>query len=219
VCIALLIATGSYQALTQIDSLAEVGATTYGRLLVTKVSVFAALIGVAAISRAWVRRRYHSKLSADVAHSGERPPGDVRRLRRSVGVEAGLATAVLAVTAILVVTQPARTAYHPTTSATLTAGPATVQISAVPTGNRTIQLHAYTYDHGGSPLAVPEMTAALFLPTRGIGPLDLHLRAAGPGHFVTNDVSVPIAGAWQLQLQVRTSDIDSYPAATSVTIR
>ena len=36
----------------------------------------------------------------------------------------------------------------------------------------------------------------------------MKLDLAGPGHYIGSNVSIPLAGAWQVIVTVRTTDID-----------
>jgi hypothetical protein len=84
----------------------------------------------AAFSRAWVVRQLQLTLVVHAATSttSTQPPSppapaELRRLRASVGIEAVVVLAVLAVTSMLVATEPAKTAYHPTVAATSRSAP------------------------------------------------------------------------------------------------
>ena len=57
------------------------------------------------------------------------------------------------------------------------------------------------------------------LPSKGIGPVALDARKAGPGHFVANGATFGASGDWQIQAQARVSDFDAYFAKVGVPIR
>jgi copper transport protein len=100
VCVALLVATGLYQAWREVRSWEALFHTTYGRELLVKTVLVALVVLAASASRAWVTRSQHD--------AGATPT--VGRLRRSVAAEVVLALVVLGVTSALVATEPARTA-------------------------------------------------------------------------------------------------------------
>jgi copper transport protein len=105
----LLVATGTFAAWRDLGSWGALTGTRQGLLLILKLSVLAALLLAAAASRRWLRSRRED--SPDGGWS------DVRALRVSVGAEAALATALLAVTAVLVAAPPGKTEWHrPSTS-------------------------------------------------------------------------------------------------------
>jgi len=132
-----------------------------------------------------------------------------RRLRRSIFAEVALALAVLAVTALLVNAVPAKqAASQPFSQSFNTLG---VQVNAIVAPARTgpgNQFHFYVLGRLGQPVAIPELDAAISLPSEGIGPITISLMVAGPGHYRANDVTIPVAGDWILRLTVRTTAID-----------
>ena len=132
-----------------------------------------------------------------------------RRLRRSVFAEVALALAVLAVTALLVNAVPAKqAASQPFSQSFNTLG---VQVNAIVAPARTgpgNQFHLYVLGRLGQPVAIPELDAAISLPSEGIGPITIPLVVAGPGHYRATDVTIPVAGDWILKLTVRTTAID-----------
>jgi copper transport protein len=66
-CVCVLVATGIYQSWRQVGSWHALGATTYGRLLIVKVTLVVILVGVAALSRRWTGRlAEHPTTAADV---------------------------------------------------------------------------------------------------------------------------------------------------------
>jgi copper transport protein len=202
-CVCALIATGTYQAWRQVGAWGAFTATTYGRELLVKLGLVAVALGAAALSRGWVRRR------------SDGPP---TRLRRSVIVELALGLCVFGVTASLSATEPAAAAYHPTVAVNLTAGPDLVQVSAVPSGDRTMDLHLYLFGKNQRPTNPPEVDATVTLADQVLGPLPITLSKAGPGHLV-GSVAVPIKGTWTLTITVRTSAIDEYVVTTALPIR
>ena len=47
----------------------------------------------------------------------------------------------------------------------------------------------------------------------------LHAHVAGPGHFVVDGATLPIAGKWTFQLTDRVSDFDEYQTRFTAPIR
>jgi copper transport protein len=118
-----IVATGMVQGWRQLGSLQALWQTAYGRLLVAKVAVFLVLIAVAGRSRVLVRRKLTARAAVGAA-APHRHPGDATRpgptndadngslwlLRRLVLAEVIIAVVVLAVTALLGIATPPRTA-------------------------------------------------------------------------------------------------------------
>ena len=208
-CVLLLVVSGLAQAWRQVGELGAIFTTHYGQLLLGKVGLLAVILGFAAVSRAKV----HSQLTSAVTSAGG------SALARSVRAETALGVAVVAITAVLVATTPARLAYRPIQERTVTAGPVTVQLTAVPDGAHTIDLHLYAFGSNGLPTDVLGMRADADMPARHLGPITMDLIHVGTGHFIANRVLLPRAGTWTLHLYVRAGEFDSYPAATRLTVR
>ena len=151
------------------------------------------------------------------------PPPDVRSLRRSVGAEALVAVAVLGVTAALVNAVPGETgsaeAGGGAFETELHGSAVLVELSVDPTEPGPVDIEMTTATHDGTPIEPEEVSGSLTLPERELGPLDVAFEPEGTGHFVAEGVEVPFAGEWELEVVVRTSDIDQDRLATPFTVR
>src|SRR5215510_2362613 len=94
----LLMASGVMNALVQIESIPALVGTAHGRLLIIKLSIVVPILGLAVVNRKQL-------LPALSAAGG---PRTMRRLALFVGIEALLALVLLAVTAAMTLTTPAR---------------------------------------------------------------------------------------------------------------
>ena len=56
-------------------------------------------------------------------------------------------------------------------------------------------------------------------PERGIGPLDVDLRKAGPGHYTASGATFAAPGEWTATVTVRTSKFDETEARIEVPIK
>jgi copper transport protein len=163
-------------------------------------------------------------------------PAALRTLRRGVVVETVAAMLILAVTAALVATAPARTAYRPSVEQTLQLGPDTAQVSAVPTGDRQMELHVSFFGPDGAPTEPQEVTATLRLPDQDLGPLPVTLQAMGAGQAMPGmapgqampgmdagqkmgTIAVPVTGNWTLTVSARTTAFDVYIKDVTLPIR
>ncbi|MGB2567534.1 copper resistance CopC/CopD family protein [Micromonospora citrea] len=209
--VAALLLAGTVQALIEVGGLAALLDTTYGRLLLAKIALFALVVGVAAYSRALVRRR---------TAAGRPTP-----VRRAVWVELAITAVVLGVSATLVQTTPARVAAADVAgtpsgyfSTTLSSPIYSLQVELDPAerGNNSLHLYAYTKDNRPQPVAEWKATAAL--PSAGIEPIEIPLLPLTDNH-ATGEVTFPAAGEWQLRLTVRTSDIDQATVTATVPIK
>lgn len=215
-CIGALVATGTYQAWRQVGTLGALTGTVYGKLLLVKLLGVGLVIALGYLARVWIAHY--------LAGSGTADEVAVRQLRRSTGLEVVLASGVLAVTAMLVNAPPARTAFAAPVSATVafdTGGPhgkGSVQVFVSPAKAGNDLVHIEVVDASGQPEVVPQLTAALSLPDRQLGPLPISLDGAGTSHFYAT-TAIPLAGRWQLAVTVRTDEISETTVTVPVTIR
>ncbi|MBY3552638.1 copper resistance protein CopC [Modestobacter lapidis] len=240
-----LVLSGVLQSVREVGSPSALVSTTYGWLLLAKVGVVLVVLAVAAVSRDWVQQRLgggprrppsgrrvvvqafaaSAGPSGDpVAGSGAAGPGPVavRTLRRSVLLEVAGALVVLGLSAVLVGTPPARASVAAPVEATLplqVAGGADaggdVQVSLAPASPGPTTLHVYLYDDAGQLTQPREVRVTLTERQQEIGPLEVDLAAAGPGHYVGDGVTLPTAGSWTLTVSVR---LDEFTAATASTV-
>ncbi|MFE7869575.1 copper resistance CopC/CopD family protein [Micromonospora humida] len=209
--VAALLLAGVVQGLIEVGTLQALTGTTYGRLLLAKIGLFALVVAVAAYSRQLVRRRTAAARPVPV--------------RRAVWVELAITAVILGVTATLVQTPPARTAVDGGSGAdagyystTLTSPIYSLQVELDPAerGNNSMHLYAYTPDNRPQPVVEWKATAAL--PSAGIEAIDIPLLKLTDNH-ATGEFSFPSAGEWQLRFTVRTSDIDQATVTATVPIK
>jgi copper transport protein len=145
-------------------------------------------------------------------------------LRRSVAAEAAVAVVVLAVTAALVNAVPAETAVDGDGGG---GGPFSAEIHGAnvlviatvdPAQVGVSEVDLQVAFHDGTPLDPEEATASLTLPERDLGPLDLPLERVETGRYVSDNAEIPFPGDWELEVVVRTSDIDQDRLAIPFTV-
>ncbi|HZB51888.1 MAG TPA: FixH family protein, partial [Mycobacteriales bacterium] len=223
--VAVLALTGTYQAWREVGPLAALWSTEYGKLLLFKIAGFLLLIGVGNLGRLAVRRRYVVPVAHAMAVSGTGAIDDVerdrmlRRLRRSVGIEVGIAAAVLALTAVLVSTAPARASYVDPFDATVQlASGGTAQVSVAParTGANTVQVTVL--DAAGKPADAQAVTMTAALPGEQLGPLPLLLTKVDTGIYRAAAASFPRPGSWELVVRVQVSEFDRDVAQVEVPV-
>ena len=250
--VAALVVTGIVQSVREVGSPEALVATTYGWVLVAKLALVLALLGVAGVSRVWVQQRLGAPrpgrrrvvahaFSADdrassaddrepsaeeedaAAQRSEAAVSDVAPFRRSVLIEVAVAAVVLALSAVLVGTPPAKAAVAQPVDVTLPLRSATgtdgsVQVSLDPARPGTNVLHVYLFDDSGQ-LAQPQsLRVTLTEPQQQIGPLEVVLEPAGPGHSV-GDAAIPTAGTWTVTVSVRLDEFTALTADTTFPVR
>jgi copper transport protein len=241
-CIATLAVTGTIQAWREVGALDALTNTRYGQLVLVKVALFCAILGLGYLARRAVLRSVagaapaaEPALSASTLPSGVgsrsatalssrvmAPAGSAlpAGLSRTLLVEVVIGALVLAATAVLVSQPPGKVALAAQRSEprhALVRVNATTQASVDVTpgvhGNVRI---AVRLSGGTRPIAV---TASASLPAQKLGPIPVPLQAAGPGSYTSSsDVLLPVAGTWELTLTVQTSEFDSTVALARVKV-
>ncbi|MCA0144275.1 copper resistance protein CopC [Blastococcus sp. LR1] len=250
--VGVLVVSGIVQSVREVGSPSALAATGYGQLLMAKLLLVVVILTIAGVSRVWVQQRLGIRrprsrrmitvhaFSATTAEPGpeelsaaaerdraqaENAAEHLPSLRRSVLLEAGLAAVVLAVTAVLVGTPPARSAVAQPVDVVLplqggsASASGTVQVSVDPARPGENALHVYLFDDAGRLTQPTEIRVTLTERTQEIGPLDVDLEPAGPGHFVGNGMTVPGAGTWSLTVTVRLDEFTALTAATDFPVR
>jgi copper transport protein len=198
--VAVLVAAGAVNGYLQVDELAGLWDTTYGRLLVLKVLLVLPVLALGAYNQ----RRLVPRLRAAGASLVER-----RRFLRTTGAELGLMVAVVAVTAVLVAEPPAsaRPAGGPFTTTLVTARyHMTATVTPARVGQNRIELDAS--NHAGRPAHIDEVRVLASLPGEDIGPLDLKVQRRPGGRYVIPGAQLPLAGNWQLRVELRQGEFD-----------
>lgn len=250
IAVSVLAAAGIVQACLQLGTPSALVDTTYGKLIIVKVVAFAVVLAVAGYSRAAVRRGSLAPAAPAAVPVGDSDYGDPvwdevygdaappvtpkpatpaglprRDLRRLVAVEAGIAAAILGVTAILVQTTPARSAttvaseqqalpYNKTLNDKLFS--LQVQVDPARTGQNTVHAIAY-HPSDGRPVKVLQWQATATLAAAGIT-LDLKLKPITDNHAIA-DVTLPRAGTWKFAFTLRVSAIDEDTVTAVVPVR
>ncbi len=139
--------------------------------------------------------------------------------RRSIRVETVLGVAILAVTALLVNAQPARSALAQPYAAELVADDLLIDLTIDPAKAGPTEIHVYTLTSTGAVAEVEDLTLSLTLPSRDIGPLEVPLERAGPGHFSAYDVEIPLPGEWTIDVQALVDEFTEATAQDTVDVR
>ncbi len=215
-CVAVLLVTGTIQAIEHIATWGQLLHTGFGRAVLVKVALILVLIGFGTVNR-W---RVIPQLRGLVA-AGSAPGGAGRLLRRTLRGEVALVTVVLGVTAALVSYPPPDSLAGGPFDGSARMGPLRVEATMDPARVGPNELHLYVLRASdGTPFAgTKELTVTLALPGKGIGPLPAKAREAGPGHYVVDTVQLVPSGVWQLHVASRVSAFDQYDASMKVPVR
>lgn len=221
-----VVATGTGQSIRQITTLDQLE-TAYGRLLAVKVVLVLGLVGVASLTRSALRGRLPlddgvdaDTDTGDAGASPVSPSAQIGIVRRLVAAELVVALAVVGVTALLVDADPG---YAVTRAAgpfdeTRVVGDVLVNVVVVPGEVGPTDVHLYVDDPAGGLEPPVEASATFSLPARGIAGVPVPFARAGPAHWSANDVDLPIAGEWTLQVQVLLTEVDRVTATFTIPI-
>jgi copper transport protein len=209
-CVVVLIGSGLFASWRQVGfRIRGYTATSYGHILLVKLAIVVALVGLAAVSRSIVRKRRAAPLDAPDSAIAAIDERTIAGLRRSVAGEVLLGIAVLAVTAMLVNAQPARSALTPklfSGSVNVGSGASAMTIEATvdPAHVGLNQIHVYTLTLKGADLPVRSISAKL---VDGTTSVPAGLVKGGANHWLTNSAAIPTPGTYQMLIEVvRVSD-------------
>jgi copper transport protein len=215
-CVVTIAITGVIQAYIDVRTLAGLFHTTYGALIIVKVGLLLALVGLG-----WVNRERVIPLLRRLAGE-DRTPGAAGVLaRRTMRGELALMLTVFAVTAALISYAPPIDAASGPFSTNTTLGPAELEMTVAPAkvGLNTIHLYLIDARTGAQFTATKELTATAKLPAKGIGPLPLKPTVAGPGHYILNAAVLSPGGTWEIEIVDRVSEFEQYARVVKVPIR
>ncbi|MEA2186650.1 MAG: copper transport protein [Solirubrobacteraceae bacterium] len=215
-CVVVLLVTGTIQAIEHVGSWDALLHTGFGRAILAKIVLLAALIALGAVNR----RRVVPRLRA-LAQQAAAPGGVGRVLRRTLRAEVALVLVVLGVTSALVSYPPPSSLAGGPFSASTALGPLRMETTVDPARVGPNEIHLYLLDaKNGTPFsATKELTVTLALPAKKIGPLPAKAREAGPGHYVIDTVQLVPAGEWRLDVTSRVSEFDQYEGSLEVPVR
>ena len=210
-----LATTGVIQAYIDVRTLHGLLHTTYGALVLVKTLLLIALIGLG-----WVNRRRVipglERLVGQAAATG----GIGHLARRTLRSEMALMVSVLGVTAALISYAPPIDAASGPFSTNTTLGPALLEMTVEPArvGLNTIHLYLIDAKTGAQFTATKELTVTARLPSKGIGPLQLHANVAGPGHYVLDSAVLSPGGTWDVTVVDRVSEFEQFTRVVRVPI-
>jgi copper transport protein len=211
VAVAAMTLAGIVLAAIQVEQPANLMGTAYGQVLLAKIALVAALLGLAALNRLWL-----TPILKRADNSSNKP------LIRSIGAEIVLVAAILALAGLWRFTPPPRAltsnpqalAIHlhsPTIIAQVTfrsdrtgANRATVMISSI----------------DAMPLDDPkDVTLILSKPDAGIEPFERHAAKTDQNNWVADGLALPLAGPWQVKVAILVSDFEKADLEGSLSLK
>lgn len=201
--------TGGFLAAVQVRAPAALWATDYGRVLLAKLALVAAMLALAAVNR-W--RLTRPALAGDATAR--------RRLVRVIAVEAALAVAVVGTLALWRFTPPPR-ALTAAVDAPLevhihtAAGMATLTLTPGRAGPLDVEIALATADFGT--LAAKEVRVTLANPAAGIEPIRRPATETA-GLWRVEGLTLPVPGVWTVRLDVLVNDFETRRLDGSLTL-
>ncbi len=139
-------------------------------------------------------------------------PTAERRLRRSLLLEVLISIVILAVTALLVNSAPARGLDTGPYIGTLNAKQVSFNVTIDPASRGANVMHLYTLTPSGAVSDPVDVTAEMSQSANNIAPIKVNLIRLGPGHYTSSGFTVPFAGDWQLTVKAVVNQVDEASA-------
>ncbi len=208
-------ATGVVQAYIDVRSIEGLLHTTYGALILIKVALLLALIGLG-----WVNRERVIPALRRIVESSASPGQTGVLARRTMRGELALMLTVLGVTAALVSYAPPIDAASGPFATNTRLGPIELEMTLEPArvGLNTAHLYLIDAKDGTQYTGTRELVVTASLPAKGIGPLPLHAYLAGPGHYVLDSAALSPGGTWEIEITDRVSEFEEYAQTVKVPI-
>lgn len=201
--IAALLASGTVIAVAQVQTPVALFASAYGRVLIAKLGLVAAMLTLAAVNRyAWTRRALAGDMTA------------AQRLSRSIGAEIALSLAVIGVLGLWRFTPPPRAmAADPARFEAQQVRASSEDVSAVlsihPPIAGPVRVEVNEITVGGKPLKPLGVSVELSKPSYGVGPFTKEAKADDTGFYRADGYMLPLDGFWVVRATILVSDFRS----------
>ena len=209
--VGVLLVSGTIGGLSGVDHLNELWNTTYGKLLLAKISIALVLIGFGVFNRRAVRGLSNAKAA----------PGFLSRLQRSVAAEFVLMAVAIGVTSFLI-SKPQANAIVANLPRAATAtgqiGDLGARLVLDPGTKGQNLVHVYL-SRGGAPQTADEVTVTARSQVGDVGPFRLIMSQADRGHYLSPPLQVSLGGLWTFDVAVRRGDFDLNDVVLTVPLR
>jgi copper transport protein len=214
--VVLLLLTGLWLAFVQLDRIEALWTTNYGQVLAGKLAAVIALFALAAANRYWLVPKFESSGGA-VA----------RPFAISIAFELVIALVILGLVALWRFTPPPRAlAADASISVHIHGEKAMAEIEIERAKQRSPQASVLVLDGAFQPLAAKEVTLVLANPAAGIEPIRMNATRAGANGgarantstWRIGDLRIPVAGRWNLRVEILISDFEKRIIEDTVTL-
>jgi copper transport protein len=204
----LLVATGAWLACMQLGRVDALWSTSYGQVLACKLAAVAVLLGLGTGNRYWLVPRLQARGAAAA-----------RPLVMSISFELALALMILALVALWRFTPPPRALASDTLiSFHIHGDKAMAEIAIERGGGEGARASMLVLDGAFQPLAAKEVTLVLANPAAGIEPLRRSAVHSGESNWRIEGLRVPVAGRWNVRVEILVSDFDKVTVEDSVAL-
>ena len=214
--VVLLALSGLWLAFVQLDHVDALWTTGYGQVLACKLAAVAVLVALAAANR----YRLVPKFERDGAAAA-------RPLAISIAFELVIALTILGLVALWRFTPPPRAlAADAPISLHIHGDKAMAQIEIERAKQQSPQASVLVLDGAFQPLAAKEVTLVLANPAAGIEPIRINATRAGASGQTSaatsdwriGDLRIPVAGRWNLRVEILISDFEKRIVEDTVTL-
>jgi len=200
--VAALAVTGVMTTLLHVGAAEQLLDTTWGRLVLLKSALFAALM--------WFAQTQRRRALPALAGPSRKP----RAFRTLAVAEVGLMLVALGTATTMANGAPAEVeAANRISSVVTTLGDGQLNVTLDPAEVGSNEFHVYVLDDAGRQR--PDAADAEATLTSGSNEVTAELFVAGPGHWTTPALTLPAPGDWQLRI---TALLDGEPATATATI-
>ncbi len=201
--VVVMLITGAFAGWRQVGSRDALRDTAFGRLLIFKLSVVAAMVAIGA-----THRRALLRTSSN----------EVRWARSTLAAETLAGIVALAVTSILSATIPARAELARPVSLRVTTTSTRTDITVSPARVGPNLIHVYVFGDNGLPRDVADVQFSLSHGETGTL-LEVDPAPVGRGHEEALGVDLPLPGTWTLLVRIYVTDFEVETATRTFTIR
>ncbi len=214
--VVLLLLTGLWLAFVQLDRIEALWTTNYGQVLAGKLAAVIALFALAAANR--------YRLVPTFENSGG---AAARPFAISIAFELVIALVILGLVALWRFTPPPRAlAADASISVHIHGEKAMAEIEIERAKQRSPQASVLVLDGAFQPLAAKEVTLVLANPAAGIEPIRMNATRAGANGGAGANTStwrignlrIPVAGRWNLRVEILISDFEKRIIEDTVTL-
>lgn len=212
VAVAVLTVAGLMLAVIQVESLANLTGTAYGRVLIAKMLLVAALLGLASLNRL----RLTPALAVPGGSGG-------KWLVRSIALEIVISIAILGVVGLWRFTPPPRAlaaAAEATSAASvhLHSPRIMAQVTLFPGRAGASRARIVVASGRAEPISPKEVTLTLSKPDAGIEAIMRPAREDGRQGWLVDGLVLPQAGTWQVKVDILVDDFEKASLEGSIGI-